>query len=71
MQEDWMTSKSKKMGEMVKVAPYIEQGEYKKYLITHEQDVCETRQFGFYACSITVTPRIFAIATILLDKIEG
>jgi len=50
MQEDWMTSKSKKMGEMVKVAPYIEQGEYKKYLITYEQDVCETRQFGFYAC---------------------
>lgn len=50
MQEEWMTSKNKQLGEMVKVTPYIEQGEYKKYLITHEQDICETRQFGFYAC---------------------
>ena len=50
MQEEWMTSKNKKLGEMTKVTPYIEQGEYKKYLITHEQDMCETRQFGFYAC---------------------
>ena len=50
MQEEWMTSKNKQLGEMVKVTPYIEQGEYTKYLITHEQDVCVTRQFGFCAC---------------------
>ena len=50
MQQDWMTSKNQKYGKVIQVAPYIEEGEFSKYLITHEQEITETRQFGMYAC---------------------
>jgi len=50
MQEEWMTSKHKKFGTITKVDPYIEEGEYRKYLITHEQEVTEVKQFGYVAC---------------------